>query len=291
MRKCIFCSTDLPGKKRGKEHILSQHMLDEFQLRKVIVDHSPLAVVKPGFTGGHLSVQSIERSPTFSSFLAGRVCASCNNGWMNDLEKITRPYLYSLIKGDHELREITEKQKHELACWYFKTSVVLSKSVGNEQFIIPQSHCSCIYSNRGAELPSSVSVFTASAKKSDFVWSLCPVWTVQISAELGDIIPEQYKQAYKVFFQLGKIMFLAVYWPHDYRVYTYEDWGIVPIGGKGLCLKISEDCRDFFEDDYLAFMMGVGTLLGLEDQIKKVGRNDVCPCGSSKKYKQCHGRA
>jgi preprotein translocase subunit SecA len=23
----------------------------------------------------------------------------------------------------------------------------------------------------------------------------------------------------------------------------------------------------------------------------KVGRNDACPCGSGKKYKQCHGRA
>ena len=24
---------------------------------------------------------------------------------------------------------------------------------------------------------------------------------------------------------------------------------------------------------------------------KKVGRNDPCPCGSGKKYKNCHGRA
>jgi preprotein translocase subunit SecA len=23
---------------------------------------------------------------------------------------------------------------------------------------------------------------------------------------------------------------------------------------------------------------------------EKVGRNDPCPCGSGKKYKQCHGR-
>ena len=23
---------------------------------------------------------------------------------------------------------------------------------------------------------------------------------------------------------------------------------------------------------------------------RKVGRNDPCPCGSGKKYKQCHGR-
>ncbi|WP_193387292.1 SEC-C metal-binding domain-containing protein, partial [Enterococcus faecalis] len=23
---------------------------------------------------------------------------------------------------------------------------------------------------------------------------------------------------------------------------------------------------------------------------KKVGRNDLCPCGSGKKFKNCHGR-
>jgi preprotein translocase subunit SecA len=26
------------------------------------------------------------------------------------------------------------------------------------------------------------------------------------------------------------------------------------------------------------------------DNVPKVGRNDPCPCGSGKKYKQCHGR-
>ena len=25
-------------------------------------------------------------------------------------------------------------------------------------------------------------------------------------------------------------------------------------------------------------------------RVKKVGRNDPCPCGSGKKYKQCHGK-
>ena len=24
--------------------------------------------------------------------------------------------------------------------------------------------------------------------------------------------------------------------------------------------------------------------------VPKVGRNDICPCGSGKKYKQCHGK-
>ena len=31
-------------------------------------------------------------------------------------------------------------------------------------------------------------------------------------------------------------------------------------------------------------------LVTLAEQVPKVGRNDPCPCGSGKKYKQCHGR-
>ena len=31
-------------------------------------------------------------------------------------------------------------------------------------------------------------------------------------------------------------------------------------------------------------------LATLADEVPKVGRNDLCPCGSGKKYKQCHGR-
>ena len=30
--------------------------------------------------------------------------------------------------------------------------------------------------------------------------------------------------------------------------------------------------------------------MALADQVPKAGRNDPCPCGSGKKYKQCHGR-
>jgi uncharacterized protein YecA (UPF0149 family) len=27
-----------------------------------------------------------------------------------------------------------------------------------------------------------------------------------------------------------------------------------------------------------------------DDEIRSVGRNDPCPCGSGKKFKRCHGR-
>jgi len=29
----------------------------------------------------------------------------------------------------------------------------------------------------------------------------------------------------------------------------------------------------------------------VKSEEEKVGRNDPCPCGSGKKYKQCHGRS
>jgi preprotein translocase subunit SecA len=33
-----------------------------------------------------------------------------------------------------------------------------------------------------------------------------------------------------------------------------------------------------------------GDLATLVAEVPKVGRNEPCPCGSGKKYKQCHGR-
>jgi preprotein translocase subunit SecA len=33
-----------------------------------------------------------------------------------------------------------------------------------------------------------------------------------------------------------------------------------------------------------------GENVALEPIAGKVGRNDPCPCGSGKKYKQCHGK-
>ena len=29
---------------------------------------------------------------------------------------------------------------------------------------------------------------------------------------------------------------------------------------------------------------------GEKELVEKLGRNDPCPCGSGRKYKQCHGR-
>ncbi|HQT80708.1 MAG TPA: preprotein translocase subunit SecA [Ferrovaceae bacterium] len=43
-------------------------------------------------------------------------------------------------------------------------------------------------------------------------------------------------------------------------------------------------------DDDLSVNIGAEEALTYRREVPKVGRNDPCPCGSGKKYKQCHGR-
>ena len=44
------------------------------------------------------------------------------------------------------------------------------------------------------------------------------------------------------------------------------------------------------EDGSVAQETEPATLAAAGEPMRKVGRNDPCPCGSGKKYKQCHGR-
>ena len=45
----------------------------------------------------------------------------------------------------------------------------------------------------------------------------------------------------------------------------------------------SVECIDFVKQQQGVIQIG-------DKAVKKVGRNDLCPCGSGKKYKRCHGR-
>ena len=42
--------------------------------------------------------------------------------------------------------------------------------------------------------------------------------------------------------------------------------------------------------DIVVAVGGDGTVKKQPKKVVKIGRNDPCPCGSGKKYKNCHGR-
>jgi uncharacterized protein YecA (UPF0149 family) len=56
---------------------------------------------------------------------------------------------------------------------------------------------------------------------------------------------------------------------------------------------LSEEMRVLFEvamDQYTETASPIISLVPRKREGKKVGRNDPCPCGSGKKYKNCCGR-
>lgn len=262
MKNCMFCGGSTEGKNRAKEHILSQDLLREFSLAKKSLEHSQFRIVDGMFSGGHVSVFPTTRSLSYSGFVAGQVCAACNNGWMNSLEVAVRPHLYPLMRGNGDPQHLTLNQRELLAAWYLKTTIALSQSIEALQFSVPLNHAKCLFQSAGKCLPENVAIFAAIADTSRFRWSLCPTWVV--IAESGitkDGVVEQHADTYKVFMQLGKLLLLACHWPHDSVEYFMGDSNIVPLGGLALTARRSQTPNHLFSDESERFMMAIELLL------------------------------
>jgi len=70
--------------------------------------------------------------------------------------------------------------------------------------------------------------------------------------------------------------------------YTYAD---EPMQGYGtpMAIEHAEAAAQHFEDDFEPEVAAPVVEQRRVDEWDKVGRNDLCPCGSGKKYKKCHG--
>jgi hypothetical protein len=56
--------------------------------------------------------------------VARRVCRSCNQGWMNNLERLARPHLTPLFEG--QLRVLDAPTQRVVAAWAVKTALALA---------------------------------------------------------------------------------------------------------------------------------------------------------------------
>jgi hypothetical protein len=259
LKKCMFCNDRCSGAKRAKEHIFPQHLLREFSLQKEKLDHSQFRIVKSDFSGGHISIVPKERSLTYSGFLAGQVCSVCNSGWMSNLEIAVQPFLYKLIRGEMTIESLSTESRSTLACWSYKTSIVLSQSIGAYQFLIPLDHAKLFHQNRGKSLPDQVSVFSYSCTSSDYLWSLCPTWIIETSENIKrEEVMHDYNTSYKVFLQMGNLMLISCHWSRKGAFYSYENWGAVPIGNPEICHIASRDCRESMDTESDQFMMSIG---------------------------------
>ncbi|MCF6436246.1 hypothetical protein [Pseudoalteromonas sp. MMG022] len=216
-------------------------------------------IVSGDFAGGHISNLPIERELTYSGFLAGRICKTCNNGWMSKLEKEVIPLIYKLIDGETDINQITQKERNSLARWGFKTTAALSSSTNAPQNFVCETHSKEFYSSGGIAIPKNVGIFAATTKESEYLWSFSPTWHITAHSDIPqELLQFMQQKSYKVLLQMGHLMLAVCWWPFNTITYTLESWAGIELSGLSNCITNNEDCRKFFDKENDAFLMAIG---------------------------------
>lgn len=147
-RKCIFCGNPLTGV-RAKEHAIPKWLMEYLGIGEEELD---LAVAQ---SADDLVTNS--RRHTAETFVEGRVCEDCNNGWMSTLETEAMPILKPLIDGALLLLNISNTERTIVARWATKTAYVMSHAAPLGKTPDP-SHTRYMKENAGA-VPPRVEVF------------------------------------------------------------------------------------------------------------------------------------
>lgn len=201
---CVFCAASLNRENRSKEHVIPQWLLDFLGIREEIIE--PTHFSSDGST-------QTKRNHTLEGLLAGRVCESCNGGWMSTLEQEAIPILKPLINGERAVVELNERERQIIGRWTAKTAYALNSS-SNFQKNVPFEHHKFIRTNT-ENLPNKVSSFAQQHHGTrPFYWIQSPTWLLHgDSDKLDDIGLELKNSSYKIALQFGKLMLLIAFIP------------------------------------------------------------------------------
>ena len=169
MKSCIFCKSDLGDLGRACEHILPRWLQKEWRISE--------QVVQPTHFDEKFKVVS-QRRHTLDGFLAGNVCAQCNNGWMSALEARCKDMILDLASGRRRIIDLHNHEALHLARWTAKTAFALHTSA-NWRRIVPAGH---IYKldSESYRLPDNVAVVghTYDRGSQAFSWSQSTNWEI-----------------------------------------------------------------------------------------------------------------
>jgi hypothetical protein len=205
MKCCIFCKKDLAQANRAKEHIVPDWLLKEWRL-----NDSMLAPTHFDSEGNVLS----SRYHNLGSMLSGNVCASCNNGWMSDLEARCKSMILELAGGKRRVLDISDTEALLLARWTVKTCYSLH-AASNYRPIVPDSHFS-VLDQDNYRLPEGVHVVGHCYKSGkDFSWSQTTSWEGFVAA--GEIQKQDLQtlseSGYKIALKLGGLFLMVFFNP------------------------------------------------------------------------------
>lgn len=123
-RVCVICG----GTPLTNEHVIPQWLAEPLGAKDQEVTHayeSPPSMGAPrrewATTGVDLKVK--------------RVCAECNNGWMNDLERGVQPFLGNLVRG--RIAMLGPSRRAVLVRWLLKTIAMQQLAEPTDAQIVP----------------------------------------------------------------------------------------------------------------------------------------------------------
>src|ERR1043165_4008384 len=130
-RRCVFCD--------GKDLTL-EHAWPDWICK--LVTTAELEVVGP----------RVKRWPaTKIGIKVRQVCEGCNNGWMADMEKETKPILMPMLVGPQSHIQLTVPDQEKLAIWAYKTALMVGL-IGPVRNIPPSTYR--VFFDSGRALPA-----------------------------------------------------------------------------------------------------------------------------------------
>jgi hypothetical protein len=208
-RACLFCGKEL-ARVRAREHVFPRWLLNELN-----IGEEPINPTQFRPSGEVVST----REHLLENLQEGRVCATCNNGWMSKLEVDARPLLRPLMEGTGPVTDLTQEERAVVARWAVKTAYMLN-SATNYDYKIPKRYLAEFYANH-RPVPNGVCVFAQLHHANlDFYWLQGAYWPEVSGDEALDIDPSEATiSSYKVTLQLRHLLLLVACWP-------YEGWGL-----------------------------------------------------------------
>lgn len=143
-RSCIFC--------RAQGSLTREHVIPGWLPRYIGGDEMG------SFRGTHLSAIGMPlsvRTASKNSHTLNTVCATCNNGWMSDLES-TFGRLLPRLQADMSPRQFSKAERRIIALWIVKTGIIAHYS-SNYRTILPLGVPHSL--SQGRVVPAGVKVF------------------------------------------------------------------------------------------------------------------------------------
>jgi hypothetical protein len=197
---CVFCGVEL-SRARSREHVFPQWLL-----RDRGAFDSPFQLNWTSATGEQVLGK---RDFPLRSFVAGRVCRHCNNGWMSALEQKVRAFLPGLIEADRAVTDLSKADQEILARWATKTAFV-SRSADLAPHLVDPDHARMLVTG---DMPPVHVIARQTPVELGLGSYATQRWLVYYPTAERSAVEDLIGRSHKTVLLLGRLLIAVCFWP------------------------------------------------------------------------------